>query len=98
LPEVRASIEPRPLAVTGIRAHVRHPIYLGHLLEMLAWSIGSGLVVCFGLTAMAIVTGAWMIALEDGELEHRFGAAYRHYKDHVPAVFPHRTPYNPNQS
>ncbi len=97
LPEVRVSREKRPLAATGIRAHVRHPIYLGHLLEILAWSLGSGLVVCFGLTAIGILTGAWMIALEDRELETRFGEEYRKYKNNVPAIFPRKTPYNPNK-
>ena len=77
LPEVRPGSEPRRLAATGIRAHIRHPIYLGHLLEMLAWSLGSGLVVGFGLTLMAIHAGAWMIALEDRELEYRFGPDYK---------------------
>jgi len=98
LPEVRESREPRLLAAAGIRAHVRHPIYLGHLLEMLAWSLGSGLLVCFGLTAIAIVTGAGMIVLEDRELEERFGEEYHRYKKNVPAIFPRRTPYNPNQT
>ena len=97
LPEVRESSPQRPLAATGIRAHVRHPIYLGHLLEMLAWSIGSGLAVCFALTAIAILTGTWMIATEDRELENRFAEDYRRYKNNVPALIPRRTPYNPNQ-
>jgi protein-S-isoprenylcysteine O-methyltransferase Ste14 len=97
LPEIRESSQQRPLASAGIRAHIRHPVYLGHLLEMLAWSIGSGLEVCFILTAIAITTGAFMIAMEDRELESRFGEDYRHYKDNVPAIFPRRTPYNPNQ-
>jgi len=97
LPEIRQSSQQRHLATAGIRAHVRHPIYLGHLLEMLAWSIGSGLAVCFGLTVMAVLTGAWMIATEDRELESRFGEEYRLYKNNVPAIFPRRTPYNPNQ-
>jgi protein-S-isoprenylcysteine O-methyltransferase Ste14 len=98
LPEIRDSGTQKPFAATGIRARVRHPIYLGHLVEMLAWSVGSGLVVCFGLTVIGIVTGAWMIAAEDRELETRFGADYRRYKANVPAIFPRRTPYNPNQS
>jgi protein-S-isoprenylcysteine O-methyltransferase Ste14 len=98
LPEVRVSnASQSPLAVVGIRAHVRHPIYLGHLLEMLAWSLGSGLAVCFVLTAITIITGGSMIALEDRELESRFGEDYRRYKDNVPAIIPRRTPYNPNQ-
>ena len=53
------------LVTSGIRARVRHPVYLGHLCEMLAWSLGTGLLVCWLLTAFAIVTGAVMIRMED---------------------------------
>ncbi len=73
---------------SGIRARVRHPIYLGHLCEMLGWSMGTGLAVCYGLTAFAVVTGAVMIRMEDAELEHRFGEDYRTYRQEVPALLP----------
>ena len=63
-------------------------MYLAHLCEMLAWSVGTGLAVCWGLMAFAIVTGGVMIRMEDGELEQRFGDAYRAYSNSVPAVFP----------
>jgi protein-S-isoprenylcysteine O-methyltransferase Ste14 len=97
LPEIRdPGTAGRPLATTGIRARVRHPVYLGHLCETLAWSLGSGLAVCWGLTALAIATGAAMILMEDRELEQRYGADYRRYKENVPAIFPRQTPYNPN--
>lgn len=76
------------LVTTGIRARVRHPVYLGHLCEMLAWSLGTGLAVCWALTAFAIATGAVMIAMEDHELETRFGQAYEEYKASVPAIIP----------
>jgi protein-S-isoprenylcysteine O-methyltransferase Ste14 len=88
LPEVRNPQQPQRLVTEGIRQRVRHPIYLGHLCEMLAWSVGSGLVVCYALTAFAILTGAIMVRLEDAELEARFGDAYRHYKANVPAILP----------
>ncbi len=55
---------------------------------MLAWSIGTGLAVCYALTAFAVVTGAIMIRLEDKELEQRFGAEYIQYRQRVPAVIP----------
>jgi len=95
LPEVRA---PKPgnedqhqrLVTTGIRARVRHPVYLAHLCEMLAWSIGTGLAVCWLLTGFAILTGAVMIRLEDAELEKRFGAEFLSYRQKVHAVFPNR--------
>ena len=88
LPEVRASHSDDCLITTGIRAHVRHPVYLAHLCEMLAWSIGTGLLVCWLLTAFAIATGAVMIRMEDAELEKRFGNAFLIYRSKVPAVFP----------
>lgn len=96
LPEVRGKVrgDDRPgnhaqrLVTTGIRARVRHPVYLGHLCEMLAWSVGTGLVVCCVLTAFAIATGAVMIRLEDAELEKRFGDDFREYRRRVRAVLP----------
>jgi len=78
----------RRLVISGIRNRIRHPVYLGHLCEMLAWSIGTGLAVAYALTAFAVVTGVIMIRLEDKELEQRFGEEYRRYRSHVPALIP----------
>ncbi|HTY84236.1 MAG TPA: isoprenylcysteine carboxylmethyltransferase family protein [Silvibacterium sp.] len=90
LPEVLPNRGEDRLITTGIRAYVRHPVYLTHLLEMFAWSLGTGLVVCWGLTAFAIATGTVMIRMEDAELERRFGEEFRQYRNRVPAVFPTR--------
>ncbi|MFZ0145912.1 MAG: isoprenylcysteine carboxylmethyltransferase family protein [Candidatus Sulfotelmatobacter sp.] len=91
LPEVLPGHRQQRLVTTGIRGHVRHPVYLGHLCEMLAWSIGTGLAVCWALTALAIITGAVMINMEEKELENRFGEEYRQYRTRVPAVLPKTT-------
>ena len=91
LPEVLPGHRQQRLVMTGIRAHVRHPVYLAHLCEMLAWSVGTSLAVCWMLTAFAIVTGALMIRLEDNELENRFGEEYRQYRVKVPALLPKTT-------
>jgi len=88
LPEVLPNHHEQRLVTTGIRGRVRHPVYLAHLCEMLAWSLGTGLAVCYALTAFAAVTGAIMIRLEDAELEQRFGKEYRAYRETVPAVLP----------
>lgn len=88
LPEVHGSHGEQRLVTEGIRGRVRHPVYLAHLCEMLAWSLGTGLVVCWGLTAFAMVTGAVMIRMEDAELEERFGSEYTVYRGNVPAVLP----------
>jgi len=90
LPEVISEGHEQRLVTTGIRAHVRHPVYVAHLCEMLAWSVGTGLVLCYGLTAFAVITGAVMIRMEDAELEQRFGEEYRQYRARVPAVVPGR--------
>ena len=88
MPELLPGHREQHLVTSGIRARVRHPVYLAHLCEMLAWSIGTGIVVCYGLTVFAVVTGAVMIAMEDAELEQRFGKEYVAYREQVPAVLP----------
>jgi len=88
LPEVLANHREQQLVTSGIRSRVRHPVYLAHLCEMLAWSVGTGQAVCYVLTAFAIVTGTIMIRLEDAELEQRFGKEYKQYRATVPAILP----------
>jgi protein-S-isoprenylcysteine O-methyltransferase Ste14 len=88
MPELHGAHPEQRLATDGIRAHVRHPVYLAHLCEMLAWSIGTGLAVCWALTAFAIATGAVMIRMEDAELEKRFGNHFSRYRRSVPAILP----------
>ncbi len=88
IPEVLAGAQEQRLVTTGIRGRVRHPVYLGHLCEMLAWSVGTGLAACYGLTMFAMATGSVMIRLEDRELEQRFGEEYRKYRNAVPTVVP----------
>jgi protein-S-isoprenylcysteine O-methyltransferase Ste14 len=87
-PELQVEHREQRLVTTGIRARVRHPVYLGHLCEMLAWSVGTGLIVCWLLTGFAMITGAVMIRMEDAELEKRFGEEYLIYRNEVPAILP----------
>jgi len=86
LPETLPGHRTQALVTNGIRARVRHPVYLGHLCAMLAWSAGTGLAVCWALTAFAIITGAVMIRMEDEELAKRFGREYLAYRNKVPAI------------
>ena len=87
-----AELEPerhrQELMTGGIRSRVRHPIYLGHLCEVLGWCVGTGLLPLFALAGFAIGTGFLMIGIEDRELEARFGEQYREYRASVPAVLP----------
>ncbi len=88
----RSEIEPdkheQRLVATGIRAQIRHPYYLGHLCELLGWTVGSGLVVLYALLPFAVITGYFMVRAEERELEARFGDAYRHYRAHSAVMFP----------
>ena len=77
------------LVTGGLRARVRHPLYLGHLCGLLGWALGSGLLVIYILLAYALIGFAITIPLEDAELERRFGDAYRQYRRTVPAILPH---------
>jgi len=88
LPEIHHGNRDQRLVTDGIRACVRHPVYAAHLCEMLAWSTGIGLAVCWGLTVFAMITGTVMIRMEDVELEKRFGEEYRRYRRNTPAVLP----------
>jgi protein-S-isoprenylcysteine O-methyltransferase Ste14 len=88
LPELLPNHSQQRLVTTGIRGRIRHPVYLGHFFEMLAWSVGTGLIVCWALTAFAVVTGVVMIRMEEAELEERFGEEYLAYTKRVPAILP----------
>src|SRR5437588_813348 len=88
IPEVMAGAREQRLITAGIHNRVRHPVYLAHFCEMLAWSLGTGLAVCYALTAFALLSGAVMTNLEDKELEQRFGEDFRQYKSSVPAIVP----------
>ena len=87
-PEVQGNKFEQRLVTSGIRARVRHPVYLGHLCELIGWSLGTGLVVIYCLMGFAVITGAIMIRMEDDELERRFGEPYRQYRKSTPAVIP----------
>ncbi len=76
------------LVTSGIRARIRHPYYLAHFCEVLAWSIGTGLIVIYALLAFAVVTGLIMVRAEENELAQRFGEEYRDYCARVPRFVP----------
>jgi len=88
LDELEPDQHRQELVTSGIRGRVRHPIYLGHLCEVVGWCVGTGLIALYVFLGFALVTGLLMIRIEDRELESRFGLSYREYKARVPAVVP----------
>jgi protein-S-isoprenylcysteine O-methyltransferase Ste14 len=86
-PELRPDEHAQGLVTTGLHADMRHPIYLAHLVNFAAWTLGSGLTINFILLALSLlVTFPLMIAIEERELVVRFGDSYRQYKTRVPAI------------
>jgi protein-S-isoprenylcysteine O-methyltransferase Ste14 len=85
--EMRAN-KPQLLITHGIHGRVRHPIYLAHLCCLLGLAISSGLVAVYALMAFALITGIFLIRVEDKELERRFGEEFRAYRVRVPALIP----------
>ena len=69
LAELELGQHEQRLVITGIRTQVRHPIYLGHLCEVMGWTLGTGSLALCGLLVFAVITGAIMIRQEDAELE-----------------------------
>ena len=67
---------------------VRHPIYTGLLLAVLGSAIALG--EWRGLIALALIIAAFLrkISIEERFLAPQFGAAYRGYRDEVPALLP----------
>ncbi|HZQ90494.1 MAG TPA: isoprenylcysteine carboxylmethyltransferase family protein [Terriglobales bacterium] len=77
------------LVTGGVRDVVRHPVYLAHLLVLMALTAAAGTIALFAMLAFAIATGILLIRAEDAELERRFGDEFRAWKRRVPhAVLP----------
>jgi len=90
LDELEPGQHRQQLLTGGIRSRIRHPIYLGHVCEIIGWCIGTGLLPLYAMALFAMATGTVMIRMEDRELEARFGEQFRQYRTSVPAVVPRR--------
>lgn len=86
--ELESDRHPQLLVTTGLHAHMRHPLYLGHLCTMTGWFFVARTEAVLGLLIWGAFTGIAMVHAEDAELERRFGLEYREYRRRVPSVFP----------
>jgi len=85
--ELRPAEHDQQLVTTGLHARMRHPIYIAHLSNLAAWTLGSGLWMSFILLGIStLFTFPLMIWLEERELEKRFGENFRTYKARVPII------------
>jgi methanethiol S-methyltransferase len=75
-----------PFATPGLYAHVRHPIYVSW--AIIFWSTPT---MSAGRLLFAAVATAYMVVavfLEERDLLHTFGDAYRRYQESTPKYFP----------
>jgi protein-S-isoprenylcysteine O-methyltransferase Ste14 len=74
---------------TGPYARVRHPIYLGLLLFLLAFVIAYGHWLQLVVAMPLYLAGTTIrTRVEDGLLERKFGDAFRDYRRSTPALIP----------
>lgn len=88
IPEIISDVKGAGLVTSGLFSHVRHPIYLGELLLVLAAFLitsESSLIILF----MIWITIIWPVTfLEEKELSARFGEEYKIYQKRVPRLLP----------
>ena len=77
------------LVRTGPYARVRHPIYLGMLLFLLALAVALGHYLQLVVAIPLFLIGTTIrTRLEDGLLEQQFGETFRAYRSSTPALIP----------
>jgi len=76
------------LQCRGIYARIRHPRYTGSLLAILGACLLGGTRVTWLVAAVWLLLMRAAIALEERELQMRFGDAYREYSRRVPRFVP----------
>jgi len=77
------------LVCTGPYARVRHPIYLGMLLFLLALAVALGHWIQLIIAVPIFLAGtAIRTRIEDGLLEESFGDQFRAYRKSTPALIP----------
>lgn len=83
-------IKNRALATNGPYAFVRHPLYVGNILIIIAFGAASGswgaFLVAIGFVAFFYPTA---IEYEDRKLCNIFGTAWREFAAQTPALIPH---------
>lgn len=90
LPEIDPEKHDSKLLTEGIYGKIRHPRYMEFFLGMSAWALVINWLSVYVLTAVTFVLLLVIVALEERELEERFGEAYAEYSARVPRFIPRR--------
>lgn len=76
---------PGSLVVQDLYRHNRNPMYLGIVLILAGWTLATGSVWCLAyLIGVPLAFHLRVVLYEEKEMERLFGAAWEHYRHHVP--------------
>ncbi len=80
--------QPDALVTTGIYAHTRNPMYLGHLIFLAGLTLVTRSPVALGVTAGLLHWFDERARTDDARLRMIFGEPYRQYAEQVPRWLP----------
>jgi protein-S-isoprenylcysteine O-methyltransferase Ste14 len=88
LPQVSAQEYPGTLLTQGVYGKIRHPRYVEVTLWVLGYALISNYLVMYLATLLTVPSLLLIVAMEERELEERFGEEWRVYRDRVPRFIP----------
>jgi protein-S-isoprenylcysteine O-methyltransferase Ste14 len=80
--------ESEGLLVGGPYRYVRHPRYLMVIVGIVGWALVCNYAGTYLLSAAAVIGFCLIAALEEKELEERYGERYEAYRERVPMLLP----------
>jgi protein-S-isoprenylcysteine O-methyltransferase Ste14 len=87
--EKRGGADKRVLVRRGFYRFVRHPVYAGIYLALIAWPIAYGAPISAVLTVIIVaMVMNHLIKQEEKQLIERYGDEYRKYQDESDAIIP----------
>jgi protein-S-isoprenylcysteine O-methyltransferase Ste14 len=81
--------EGHTLVVTGLYRYVRHPIYLGTFIRIVAIPVFTSSLPGFVLALLSLPVLNYRIGLEEGMLIEEFGEEYERYRERTWRLFPY---------
>ena len=94
LPEIDPAGYPQKLATEGPYAHARNPRYTQILLALIGWALLANYAAGYLFALLWVPLAAIVVALEERELQRRFGQDYTAYRERVSRFWPHAAETN----
>jgi protein-S-isoprenylcysteine O-methyltransferase Ste14 len=89
---------PRRLVITGFNRYVRNPMYIGLLIILVGQALLFGNASLLAYAAVVWLVSAMFVRwYEEPALTRKFGREYERYQNAVPAWWPQRRPWIPNE-